>query len=113
MPRASTVRTLLAALIVQGCLAAETEPVRLIEAGHRKRARAIVEARTGDAPAGPLAQARAARAVPDDLTPPYRAALRLPRAERYLRAYLAQPPEGNAPSAADARAQFARTERPR
>ncbi len=56
----------------------------------------------------------AARAVPDDLTPFHRAALRLlasgldlSRAEDYLRAYLAQPPEGNAPSAATARSQLA------
>jgi len=54
-----------------------------------------------------------ARAVPDDLTPFYRAALRLlasgrdlPKAEGCLRTYLAQPPEGNAPSAAEARAQL-------
>ena len=51
----------------------------------------------------------AAGAVPDDPTPSYRAADRLladrrdpARAERYLRAYLAQDPEGNAPTAADA-----------
>jgi tetratricopeptide (TPR) repeat protein len=57
--------------------------------------------------------AAAAKDVPDDLAPFYRAAVRLlasardlPRAERYLRTYLAQPPEGNAPSAADARAQL-------
>lgn len=57
--------------------------------------------------------AAAAREVPDDAVPFYRAALRLlsaardlPRAERYLRTYLAQPPEGNAPSASDARAQL-------
>jgi len=55
----------------------------------------------------------AAREVPDDPSPFYRAACRLPasahglsRAESYLRTYLAQPPEGNAPSAADARARL-------
>jgi len=57
--------------------------------------------------------AAAAREVADDPVPFYRAALRLlatahdlPRAERYLRTYLAQPPEGNAPSPSDARAQL-------
>jgi tetratricopeptide (TPR) repeat protein len=51
----------------------------------------------------------AAQAVPDDPTPYYRAAERLltadrepARAERYLRTYLAQEPEGNQPTAADA-----------
>jgi tetratricopeptide (TPR) repeat protein len=51
----------------------------------------------------------AAREVPDDLTPYYRAAERLlasgrdfPRAERYLRTYLSQEPEGNAPTLAEA-----------
>jgi tetratricopeptide (TPR) repeat protein len=53
--------------------------------------------------------AAAEREVPDDLTPHYRAAERLagagrdlPRAERYLRTYLAQEPEGNAPTRAEA-----------
>jgi tetratricopeptide (TPR) repeat protein len=48
--------------------------------------------------------------VPDDLAPFYRAAERLvsagvqqDRAERYLRRYLAQEPEGNQPTLADAR----------
>jgi hypothetical protein len=50
----------------------------------------------------------AAGAVPDDMAPSYRAAERLlsdepGRAERYLRSYLAQEPEGNEPSAVDAR----------
>jgi tetratricopeptide (TPR) repeat protein len=52
----------------------------------------------------------AAQAVPDDATPYYRAAERLrcdgrepARAERYLRVYLAQEPEGNQPSAGEAR----------
>lgn len=52
---------------------------------------------------GFLAEAR--RAVPDDLAPYYRAAEHLrdaARAERYLRAYLAQEPEGNEPTEADA-----------
>jgi len=51
----------------------------------------------------------ARRGVPDDLAPYYRAAEHLigagrdaARAERYLRAYLAQEPEGNEPTAADA-----------
>jgi predicted Zn-dependent protease len=54
--------------------------------------------------------ADAVREVPDDLYPQYRAAetllargQSLDRAERYLRAYIAQEPEGNRPSAADAR----------
>lgn len=51
----------------------------------------------------------AAAAVPDDLTPYYRAAERLAgdgrelaRAQRYLKIYLSQEPEGNEPTAADA-----------
>jgi tetratricopeptide (TPR) repeat protein len=51
----------------------------------------------------------AARQSPDDLAPYYRAAERLAamrrepeRAERYLRSYLSQEPEGNEPTAADA-----------
>lgn len=51
----------------------------------------------------------AAAAVPDDLTPYYRAAESLAaegreraRAERYLKVYLSQEPEGNEPTAADA-----------
>ena len=49
----------------------------------------------------------ARRAVPDDAVPYYRAGEGLlaadpGRAERYLRVYLAQEPEGNQPSAADA-----------
>ena len=54
--------------------------------------------------------AAASREVPDDPVPYYRAADRLlaaghdaPRAEVYLRAYLGQEPEGNEPTAADAR----------
>jgi tetratricopeptide (TPR) repeat protein len=53
--------------------------------------------------------ADASRGVPDDLAPYYRAAEHLidagrdaARAERYLRAYLAQEPEGNEPTPADA-----------
>lgn len=56
---------------------------------------------------GVLAAAR--QAVPDNLAPYYRAADRLlsdargtGKAERYLRAYLAQEPEGNEPTLADA-----------
>ena len=55
----------------------------------------------------------ASREVPDDLTPFYRAAERLlvvgkepARAQRYLRLYLTQSPEGNAPSLAEARARL-------
>ena len=54
--------------------------------------------------------AAALREVPDDLAPHYRAAERLlaggrdtARAERYLRVYLTQEPEGNQPSASEAR----------
>jgi tetratricopeptide (TPR) repeat protein len=57
--------------------------------------------------------ARAEGAVPDDLTPDYRAAEAilasgrdLPRAEALLRKYLAAEPEGNAPTLADAHWQF-------
>ena len=53
--------------------------------------------------------AAAVREVPDDYTPYYRAAERMladgldpARAERYLRRYLTQEPEGNQPAAADA-----------
>lgn len=56
----------------------------------------------------------AARAVPDDAAPYYRAAERLlargtdpARAERYLRVYLSQEPEGNQPNAADANRKLA------
>ena len=58
----------------------------------------------------------AQRAVPDDLTPFYQAAnvilvgngvQELPRAEGYMRAYLAQPPEGAEPSLAVARWRLA------
>jgi hypothetical protein len=54
-------------------------------------------------------------AVPDDLTPYFRAATRLiadhrepARAEQYLHFYLGQEPEGNAPTATDAHAQLER-----
>jgi len=57
--------------------------------------------------------AASAKSVPDDLAPYYRAAGRLldsgqelPRAGRYLRIYLSQEPEGNQPTAADARAKL-------
>jgi hypothetical protein len=53
--------------------------------------------------------AESSRRVPDDLFPEYRAATRLiaarrepDRASRYLRAYLAQEPEGNRPTVAEA-----------
>ena len=52
----------------------------------------------------------ATREVPDDFAPYYRAADRLlvsgkdlPRAERYLKTYLSQEPEGNQPPLAEAR----------
>jgi tetratricopeptide (TPR) repeat protein len=55
----------------------------------------------------------AAQTVPDDATPFYRAAEQLlakktglPRAERYLRRYLQQDPEGNQPSRAEAHWQL-------
>jgi tetratricopeptide (TPR) repeat protein len=58
--------------------------------------------------------AAGAKEVPDDFVPFYRAAERLlasgrdlPRAERYLNSYLSQPPEGNQPSVAEARAKLA------
>ena len=54
--------------------------------------------------------AAALREVPDDAVPHYRAAERLlaagrdpVRAERYLRVYLAQEPEGNQPTASEGR----------
>jgi tetratricopeptide (TPR) repeat protein len=57
---------------------------------------------------------QAAAAVPDDPAPWYRAAVRLlnsrrelPRAGQYLRVYLSQEPEGNEPTAAEARSQLA------
>jgi|SRR5579872_112996 len=54
-----------------------------------------------------------AAAVPDDMAPYFRAAERLHgrdagRAERYLRVYLGQEPEGNEPPASEARARLAR-----
>jgi hypothetical protein len=59
--------------------------------------------------------ATAATAVPDDLSPYYRAAEKIlaqgrnpARAARYLKNYLQQPPEGNQPTAADARAKLNR-----
>ena len=57
--------------------------------------------------------ASAAEAVPDDPAPYYRAAERLladgrdpARTERYLHTYLEQDPEGNQPTAADARSKL-------
>jgi tetratricopeptide (TPR) repeat protein len=59
-----------------------------------------------------------AAAVPDDLAPYYRAADRLAsdgreldRAERYLKTYLAQEPEGNEPTAAEATGELKRIHR--
>ncbi len=64
--------------------------------------------------------AEAVREAPDDLYPEYRAAERLlagghdpDRAERYLRAYLAQEPEGNRPTTADATRALSRLEETR
>lgn len=58
--------------------------------------------------------AAAEAAVPDDLTPYYRAAASLlaagrdrPRAGRYLRKYLTEEPEGNEPTAAEAKRMLA------
>ncbi len=63
--------------------------------------------------------ADAAREVPDDRYPLYRAAETLlaraegmDRAERYLRAYIAQEPEGNRPSLTEARRELDRIARP-
>ena len=60
-----------------------------------------------------LALALSLREVPDDVVPHYRAAERLlakgcdpARAERYLRVYLAQEPEGNQPSLSEARSKL-------
>ncbi len=55
MPGASIVRSTFAPLLACACLSAQTEAERLIEAGHWKRARTIVEARYREAPADPLA----------------------------------------------------------
>jgi hypothetical protein len=59
--------------------------------------------------------ASAEKAVPDDLTPYYRAAAAIleahgdaPRAERLLRRYMVAEPEGNAPTLDDARRELAR-----
>lgn len=64
--------------------------------------------------------AEAAHRAPEDLYPCYRAAGRLiagghnlERAERYLRAYLAQEPEGNRPSTADATRELNRLDEAR
>ena len=77
---------------------------------------AEVYARRGDWPALEATFAAAESAVPDDATPYYRAAevligeQREPgRAERYLRAYLAQEPEGNQPTAATAERELKKT----
>ena len=70
---------------------------------------AEVYAARGDWDALEVALSSAAKAVPDDAAPYYRAAVQLlaqhresVRAERYLRLYLAQEPEGNQPTDADA-----------
>jgi tetratricopeptide (TPR) repeat protein len=71
-------------------------------------------AHEGDWPQLESVLAAAASAVPDDLAPYYRAAQPLltdrreqARAERYLRVYLNQEPEGNQPPAAEAAAEIA------
>lgn len=70
---------------------------------------AEVYASRGEWDALEVALSSATRAVPDDAAPYYRAADQLlsrnrepVRAERYLRAYLAQEPEGGQPTTADA-----------
>jgi len=74
---------------------------------------AVINAGRGDLAALDAILSAAAREVPDDYAPCYRAAERLladgrepSRAERYLRQYLAQEPEGNQPTAADAQRQL-------
>ena len=81
---------------------------------------ASMDAGRGDWQALDAILAAAARAVPDDAAPFYRAAEALratgsgpARAEGYLRIYLEQPPEGNEPSAAEARAELSRCEKSR
>jgi tetratricopeptide (TPR) repeat protein len=76
---------------------------------------AVVDASRDDWDALDSLLATAAAAVPDDLTPYYRAAEKIlaqgrnpARAARYLKNYLQQPPEGNEPTAADARAKLTR-----
>ena len=77
---------------------------------------AQVYAERGDVDSLDALLAEAAQQCPDDLVPYYRAADVLVskgrdfhKAERYLRAYLAGEPEGNEPSAADARRKLAIT----
>jgi tetratricopeptide (TPR) repeat protein len=74
---------------------------------------AAIYARQGNWSALEETLSAAAQAVPDDLVPYYRAAEQLltlgrepERAERYLRIYLTQEPEGNEPAAAAARAKL-------
>ena len=101
----------------------------LIEAGHWKRARSLVEQRLRESPDDPNALflssqiqngsaldetlSAAAQAVADHPLPYFRAAAQLlaggrepERAQRYLRIYLMQEPEGNEPPAAEARAKL-------
>jgi tetratricopeptide (TPR) repeat protein len=73
---------------------------------------AAAHAEAGDWDALDGALVAGAAAVPDDPAPYYRAAERLcgrhtDRAERYLRIYLQQEPEGNEPTAAEARTKLA------
>ncbi len=77
---------------------------------------AEVYARRGDWTALEGTFAAAAKAVPDDAAPYYRAAEVLiaerrepARAERYLQSYLAQEPEGNQPTAATAERELKKT----
>lgn len=81
---------------------------------------AAIYARRADWSALDAILASAATAVPDDGSPYYRAAEQLladgrdaPRAEKYLRIYLAHEPEGNQPTAADAHAKLGRALRAR
>ncbi len=74
---------------------------------------AVAHAGRGDWGALEASLSAAARAVPDDPAPYYRAAEQIlsdgrepARAERYLRLYLAQEAEGNQPTAADAHWQL-------
>lgn len=74
---------------------------------------ASIHARRGDWDSLDAILSTASTAVPDDLVPYYRAAEQLlangrdlSRADRYLRVYLRQPPEGNEPTAEEARAKM-------
>lgn len=94
--------------------AAETQAKEAVKLDRSRSAAysllAQVYADRGDWNALDATLAAAAREVPDDPSPDYRAAERLiasrrdpGRADRYLRRYAGQEPEGNQPTAADAR----------